>query len=298
MTVVLASSTSTQAELDHAASENWRTPPAAEEVAQVPAKDAPASAPEVEEKDETAAETETAENNESQGPTGRRGRYQRKIDRLVSSNTELESQLTEARRKIEELSAGRETRKPEPQAAGEPKQEQFSSVDEFIKARVQWELKQEQIREQQAEAEERQKELTNSFKRREVELKAEHDDYEQYAYANLTIPTAVLNAIIDMGEEGPDVAYYLGKHPEVAEELCNLSQFSAVRRLGVIATQISKESEKDSHDEKPRIKPPAPVRPVDGSSQPSISLDSDQISPGEYVRIRNQQVRERMGRRR
>ena len=42
------------------------------------------------------------------------------------------------------------------------------------------------------------------------------------------------SAIIEM-ENGPEVAYFLGKNPEICEELCQMSPFEAVRAVGRIA---------------------------------------------------------------
>lgn len=289
MAVVIASATSSQAELDHAVSENWRTPPEAVE------EKAPAEHPD--EGAETAAAMETAEETESKAQPNRTQRRKLALEKLAKQKNDLEAQLNEVRRENEQLRARKEGQ-PEPQIAGEPKQEQYKSIEEYVKALVKYEREQSDLRDQQTALAEQRAGLVKEYKNREAVLKAEVDDYEEVAHSDLIVPQSVLNAIVEMGSEGPDVAYFLGSHPEVCEELCDMTALSAVRRLGVIATEISRKSKSQDSQEEPKTRnsPPPPVRSVSSSTRTAVPLD--QLSGGDYVRIRNQQIAQKNGRRR
>ena len=223
---------------------------------------------------ETAAASETAKEDESKGPISRTERYKRTVAKLAQKATDLEAQLTEARREVEKLRVRPEGQvSPETQPAGEPKQEQFKSVEDYVKALVRWERQQEDIRDQQAVQAEQRNGLVKAYNRRVTELQAEADDFDEVVSQNLVIPNSVLTAVVEMGEQGPDVAYYLGKHPEVCEELLDMTPLSAVRRIERIAIELSEEKPSGSSQQpKTRITPPAPVRSVAGiSSQSSYS---------------------------
>ncbi len=285
MAVTIASTTSTQAQLDHAVSDDWRTSPPVEEAA--------ASAPEGE--GETAGVTETPEEAESKGPK-KKGGFQKKIDRLVSRTTALEVDLEAERRSNAELRArldGKsETRQPEQQvSATKPILANFKTVDEYVEALTDWKIAQkEQVSAQQAEAEDR-REIASLYNRRVAEMRAEHDDFDEVVGQPLQVPEGVIHAIIEM-DNGPAVAYYLGQNPEVCEELASMPWLSAVARVGKISAELSKGQETNSQETKTRPTPPKPVRAVGGTSARS-SIPLDELSGAEYVRVRNQQVRER-----
>lgn len=283
MAVVLTSATSSQAQLDHAASDGWRTPP--EEV------ETPVATQETENA-ETADVSETPEEKEGKEPK-KKGGWQRKIDRLSKRVAELESEKEQMRARLGNDKQP-ETRQPEA-ASVKPSRAQFQNDEEYISALVRYERaeadKQEALQAEAAEL----KEVFDSYNRRVAEAKAEIDDFDEVVGQSVQIPSEVVLAIREM-DNGPYVAYYLGEHPEICEELVNMRPLSAVRRIERISDELSKK-EPDSHDKKPRSTPPPPVRAVSGTSTRS-SIPLDQLSPGEYVRIRNQQVREREGRRR
>lgn len=283
MAVVLTSSTSSQAELDHAASENWRNPP--EEV------EAPVATQETENA-ETADVSETSEEAEGKAPK-KKGGWQRKIDRLSKRVAELESEKEQMRARLGNDKQP-ETRQPE-STPGKPSRNQFQTDEDYISALVRYERAESDKQEAfQAEAAEL-KEVFETYNRRVAEAKAEIDDFDEVVGQSVQVPSEVVLAITEM-ENGPYVAYYLGEHPEICAELANMRPLSAVRRVERISDELSKK-EPDSHEPKPRSTPPPPVRSVAGASTRS-SIPLDQLSPGEFVRVRNQQIRERDGRRR
>jgi hypothetical protein len=285
MSVVISSTTSSQAQLDHAASDDWRTPPAVE-------APEPAPAPEPEEPGGTAAATEPAEETESRK---KKGGFQKKIDRLVSRASALENELEAERRANADLRARlekpSETVAQPVKAEGKPSRVSFKTDEEYIEALTDWKIAQrEAANAQQAEAAER-GEVVAAYNHRVAELRAEHDDFDEVVGQDIQIPLGAIEAIYRLGDEGPEVSYFLGKNPEVCDDLRDMHWMDAVRAVGEIAASLRKEHAKESSPESTtRRTPPPPVRAVGGTSARS-SIALDQLSGAEYVKLRNQEAR-------
>ena len=170
MAVVITSTTSTQKDMDHAASENWRTKPEPEPVD-------PNETPEVVEVEqpEAAAAPEPAET-ESEHPK-RKGGYQKKIDKLSARVRDLENELETERTRGKAPAQPAETPQPVAAAGNKPKQENFSTLDEFIEALADWTTQQRLAKieaEETAKAEaERAKAVFDAYNQRMAEAKVD-----------------------------------------------------------------------------------------------------------------------------
>lgn len=285
--ITISSTTSSVEEMTHAAGDDWR------DITKLPVAPAPeVEAPEVEEtQPETAAAPETAEKQKESKPEKPKTRSQRAIDKLTARNHRLEAELEEARKAPKPA----ESQPSAPAAAppsGPPKLQDFlnagKSADEWADARDAW-------KEQEAERVEREAERKAEFDEYNLgvsELRAKYDDFDEVlAQSDISIPQSVGNAIVEMGKSGSEVAYYLARHPEICEELSGMKTFAAVGRIHAIAAGLSTPA-KSSPEAKTRATPPAPVTPV-GQSSTRSSTPLDQLSPSEYIRIRNKQEAER-----
>jgi hypothetical protein len=277
----LTSMTSTQEEMEHALSENWRTPPQPKEAVAAPAVAEP-EAPEVKEPEKPAV-SEPAESQEQ--PKEKRSGWQKRIDKLTARNHQLAKELEAERAKRAEPAEKAAT----PPEDREPKMLDFKTVEEFLEARDSWKDRQ-QVKQIE---EENRKLVFDTYNDRVEQARGKYEDFDEIVAENskTQIPQSVYLAVVEM-ENGPDVAYYLGKHPEVCDELMDMSQLAAVRRIERIAVQLEsgKPSETPKPNEKP--KPPAPIAPV-GSTATASSVPLDKMAPREFIRIRNQQERDR-----
>jgi hypothetical protein len=90
-------------------------------------------------------------------------------------------------------------------------------------------------------------------------------------------------------DNSPEVAVHLIRNPQLIEDLNRMSPAKAMSRLGRISAQLEPAKE--------RTAPPPPVRSVSGGSA-RTGVPLDELSPGEYVKVRNAQVlaKERGGR--
>jgi hypothetical protein len=172
--MIVASTTATQEEMDHAVSANWRDPIPAkveekvataeveteepvEEVAEEVIEETPVGS---EEEPETASATETEEEQETtteeQRPQKGKGGFQKKIDKLTREKGELAAQLLEFRERftaLEERLAGKPAaaveEKPEAKlpasAKDKPTTDQigtkFKDYEEYNEALIDWKAK-------------------------------------------------------------------------------------------------------------------------------------------------------------
>ena len=270
MAVVLTSTTSPQAELEHGVSEEWRDPfiPEGEKLDE-----------KSEEKPKEEAEAPSAE---ASKPKEHKSGWQKRIDKLTARNHMLESRVAEYEAKGKPV----EEAKPEVKANGEPKLADFqNNLEEFLKARDAW-----KENEGQRTAElERRKATVDTYNQKVSEARGQYDDWDEVVSGSkIIIPQAAVDAVVEL-DNGPDVAYYLAQHPEEAEALMDLS---AIRTIQVIGKLADKVAAANAPPPKPaKVAPPAPLAPVGGSSTRS-SIELDQLSPREYIKIRNKQERE------
>jgi hypothetical protein len=274
--VTISSTTSSQEEMEHAASPNWREPFVPKEAPKV---EAPATQ---ETELETAAAPETAEPQESKP----KSRAQRAIDKLTARNHRLEAELEEARK------AKPAEEKAAPAPSGPPKLQDFLSAgktaDDWADARDAWKAAEET---KQAEAE-RQKATFDQYNKGVSEARGRYEDWDEtVTTATGTIPEAASLAVIEC-DNGADVAYYLAKHPEICEELMEMTPVGAIRRIGKISDSLTPSEKKVSPSEKPRPKPAAPITPV-GSSSTQSSTPLDQLPPREYIKVMNKREADR-----
>jgi hypothetical protein len=225
-------------------------------------------------------ETETTDEEKQDKPKSKGG-FQKRIDRLVKHNTTLEEKIAaleaaKSNGKVEEKEAA-------PAVKGEPKREDFQTEIEYVKALTRWqvkdELRQEREEEEKAQETANNKKIADTYNGRVSEAKSRYDDWDEVINQDIPIPNGVGAAILRM-ENGPDVAYAIGKDAELREELLNMDPLQAIGRAWEISKGLvaeSKASEKEEAAEKeeiPKKKTSGPIEPVTGgTTRSTVALD-------------------------
>lgn len=287
--ITISSTTSSQEELDHAASENWRQP----FVPRGSATPAEAETPGAEETPaETAGESETPENPESKKPEQKpKSKAQRTIDKLTARNHAAEERAAKLEKDLAELRSKQSADKSaSAQPANQPPQlKDFKTPEEWADARDAWKEQQEAATAEQ----ERTKAVYDAYNKGVSEARGRYEDWDETVdSADFYIPQSASVAIIE-AENGPDVCYYLAKHPDEAESLFDLSPVGIVRAISRISDKLASSSPEEKP--KPKSQPPAPLATV-GASATRSSIPLDQLPPRDYIRVRNRQERDRRGR--
>lgn len=248
---------------------------------------------------------ETKEADSDEDKPKHKGGFQKRIDRLIKHQATLEEQLAAAKKANEEYQAklGGKTETKE-SVEGEPKREDFQSDIEYFRALTRWEYKQaraeEKAEEEQKAQMEKQKQVISTYNKRAIEAQSRYDDFLEVVGKNEEpIPAEVGRAIVEDMENGPDVAYFLGKHPEICKEMMEAPKSKAEAMAWKISETIAGENKKqDEKQEEPeekqaaetvkqKSKAPTPITPVSGgTTRSTIPLDKADFQA--YKKLRSQ----------
>lgn len=224
---------------------------------------------EAEAQPEESATSETSDSGEEHKPN----RVQERINKITAEKYAEKRRADELEQRIAEL----QTQVPQQQAeTGDtaPKLEDFD-YDEvaYNKAYIQYEVnKQTQANLKQQEerkAVEEQNKVFANYNQKVATFKEKAADFDQ-KIGNLGViqlPQDVLNAIMS-SDKGPEIAYYLGDHLDVAEQLATSSPALAFMKLGEISAKLG--------TVKTETKPstaPEPIEPVNSGGGISKSVD-------------------------
>lgn len=183
---------------------------------------------------------------------------------LEGRNEELEYELARMKRRMAAIESGdQEAAKPAAAPAVDsekPNRDTFNTYEDWVEAvslynakKALREDKDESLRQQQAV---QQTTVVENWNKSLEGARAKYEDFDTVVGSDLKIPQVAFNAIVD-SPVGPDVAYFLGQHPDIATGLAKLSPVACVRAIGRIEAQFE-------------IKAPAAVTPAGapGASQP------------------------------
>ena len=249
---------------------------------------------EAEELEKEQPEEKTEEKPRQKGWNG----AQKKIDRLVKHNAELETAREADRKRIEELEKGVKKEEPKPKADDEPKLEDFTDEHLYLKALAKWEVKQEMKAEREAQEREAEQAETRAIfdahNQKISAARAKYDDFDETVNESVKTPwqsnsraDVIASQAFQVGliesENGGELIYYLGKHPEELDKLAGLSPARIQMAIGRIADKLEEQEEEseetegeepaEEEEEKPRKKLPTPITPVGkGSARTSRSL--------------------------
>lgn len=221
-------------------------------------------------------------------PKKKGGGFQDRIDKLTRTNYEKDYRI----RQLESELA--KTRKTEPvnldtPLGPKPTLDQFENIEDYDKALSEYSWKKGRLEERQEiqkthEAEKqrqeeyKQLERQSAFYAREQSAKQKYADYAQTVESVGDIIAGnqtVMDFVVD-GEVGTDVAYHLGKNPEVLGQIVKMSPMNALRELIKIEERLK------SPPPKTTTKAPDPVKPVGGRETVSKGLGglaaSDDVS--------------------
>lgn len=232
----------------------------------------------------TVPESATEEQQELQeGEVKLKGGFQKRIDKLTKSNTQLEEEK-EYWRKEALRTQNPEAPKITP-SDKEPSEDDFQTHAEYIKAVARHEAKQAAkeavTAERSAEtAKTQQQKATEAFQAREAEFKAAIPDFDEVMAeaGDVQVSDAVIYEIVS-SENGPQLKYYLAKNPDEAARLSKLNPIQVAREVGRIESRFS-----TSQAEAPPVKTtgaPPPPTPT-GKNSATATKDPGEMSPSEY----------------
>lgn len=258
----------------------------------LPAEDAPEDV-ELQEIDAEESSTEASEEEQPEQPK-KRG-VQKRLDELTA-NWREEQRRAQKLEALLEASLRREPEKPKEQPKApevtEPKAEDFDTYEQYVTALADHRAERkvaealasmEQAR-QQTEAERRQKDTERAFLERVQTFRATATDFDEVAF-NPSLPVSKTMAdAINSSENGPQVLYWLGKHPEEAQRIAALDNPVAVgREIGKVEVRVTLPEPRN------KTSAPPPIAPID-SGGGTASPDPEKMTTDEWLAWRNKQV--------
>lgn len=204
-------------------------------------------------------------------------RRQRAIDKATK---DLQAQLRQANERLAALEGKGGAAKSEPavvKVPEAPKREAFKTDAEYDEAMFDYRYKLRRAKEEAESAENAQKaQLETNWKNYQdqvAEFKEEHDDWDEVVNQKIPLHESVYLAVIEQAN-GAQVTYYLGKHPDYARKLAEMSPLSAVMEVGRLAERLKTGAPRPGEagsgaKTKPKPKLPEPVTPVSTSATSS-----------------------------
>lgn len=200
--------------------------------------------------------------------TGGKRRNRRTAQERIGQLTRRAKELEEENRRLREATA-----KP-------PKEEDFPSYDEFQKAQAKHAAR-EAMADDYAETAKRYSEQAMQAKRadwaeRVTEFKARAADYDTVVgNPNLPITQSMAETLYEMDDDGPALAYFLGKNPHEAARLASMSPAAAAIQMGRMAERLKAPPRRTASSA------PPPVGPVTAGGG-STEKDPEKMSFAEY----------------
>lgn len=240
-------------------------------------------------------------------------KFLKRLDKLTAEKSAAERLAAELKGRLEEV----EKRPPSaptkteieakaPESTPKPTPDKFETYEDYVEALSDWKYEQRVLKAQQEEEKEAitayQKEVSATYNQHAEAAKEKYEDWaETIAASDLVLPPGVGDAIIEL-ENGPDVAYFLAKHPEEGQKLLEMSPQRAIAEVGRISLKIA-EPEKPAQaapttnvDRQPIVsKAPAPVAQLKGhGAKPSLSerdWSDPNVPQADYIKWRNEQAK-------
>ena len=312
--VTVASTTDSQEAVDAAANygivtaqpaaapaeETVETPSSDAEEAETVARSEPAreEEPEEEEPSEPAEEEEEPEQ-EAMGKTRRK--LLRTVSRLNRERYDLKERLEIAEEKLRRFDE-RGSKEPAPAAAppGRPDKDKYANVDDYVQDMVKWTLEERARLDTQQKIEQYKQEAFANYNRELENARDTYSDFDDVLRQEMTIPELARDVMFEM-DNGPEVAYYLGTHPETVGKLLEYNapfrrggQARIVAELYKISDQLGESSQSapvksNGSSKTTRTAPrrPEPIEPVRGGSA-KVAVDPDKLPFRAFVRWREE----------
>ena len=255
---------------------------------------------EVVEAEAEAAETEEVEESEAESPSAdeqnvekKSDPFQERIDKLTRRFRETERDLDlvakerdEALRKLQELDVPRtESKTLADFDHDEDKYREYL----FTEAEKRAEGVAKRVVDGYESGRESDKVL-EQYHSRERTFASTVDDFDSVVYDEGLKISPVMAAEIRASELGPELAYHLGKNPDIATRISSLSERAAVREMVLLETKL--QTAKSAKAKVVSDAPPPPPKKVK-SGDPGTEKDPAKMSDNEFRKWRERQIANR-----
>jgi hypothetical protein len=229
---------------------------------------------------------EQQEPEEHKEPAKKPTRKQRAIDKATRD-------LRDQNRRLEERLAALEGKKPAAEVEARiqiPDRAKFKSDADYEEAMFDYRYQVRRAKELQQQTQNataaQLKENLENYQSAVADFKDEHDDWDDVVNQAIPIHESVYLAVMEL-ENGPDVTYYLGKHPDYARRLAEMSPLSAAMEVGRLSSRLKTGAPDPSAagngaTRKPKTRLPEPVKPVSTAATSSTLTSAEAAKKRDY----------------
>lgn len=197
---------------------------------------------------------------------------QARFNKLTAEKYAERRKREEAEKKLAEYEKGNQNQST-PQTATEPTLEQFDYDEEkyqsaLIDFKVQQGIQNATQNQQQTQQNEKpviDPVIQETFNTQLTEFQKQASDYQDVIQNIPELPDHTFNAVM---QAGPKVAYYLGKHLDIADELASLDPVNGVMKIGQISAQLSAKPQPVKTSAAPE-----PIEPIGSGGGGSKSIE-------------------------
>lgn len=286
------------------------TKPAPKEEAKVEKKDDAAPSLEGKKPEESATPEQPDDSSASDEPKKAKG-VQKRIDELVRQREEEKAEKLRLLAIVEGFNKPKqepEAKQDEDQAPQKPVRESFGTTDEYVAAladyadaKATWSSEKavkEALANQAKQSEQRQieagqKAAQEAYAKRVEDATKEYPDYKEVAESpDVTVSIPMAHAILQ-SEHGPKIAYHLGKNPEEAKRISQLSPPVQLIEMGLIVARLTAPAASPAPLKPVVSAAPKPLKPLESKSEPAAKSPQDMNMDeyAEYVRQRDKPQR-------
>lgn len=245
----------------------------------------PGEDPASSEVEETTPEPKKEDDPPSDGielPPPKKKTAQDRIDELTKKRREAEREAERLRRQLSE----KKTETPKASADGRPKIENFETQEEYEDALFEW--RDTQLRSRQV-AEKAKADTEAAMTRFEDKAKSIREVYEDFdEVIEAPVFSDVMKDVILKSDEGPLVAYYLGKNQEHALQIASLPANLQIYEIGKLETKLLIAQKTRKATSAP---PPISTSGMGGGTAP---VDESKLSDDEWYAIEKKRRMERL----
>jgi len=248
-------------------------------------EDDEAAKSESDEDDETAladADEDDADGDEEAKPKSRKRRR-----RASGNERRLQAETKALQARIARLEASTQAAN-QPATQSEPKQEDFTDYAEYVAARAEWKVAQnQQRRDSEVARTHAQRAFQSSVETFEVRCDEARDRIADFDDAikginDIELSPAMTHILVE-SENGPDMAYHLAKNPQKTRQIARMNPVQAAVELGRISAVVTPAS-------KPKPRSPSRATKIVQGSGGTPALNLDKLSYDEYVSERRKQA--------
>lgn len=226
--------------------------------------------PAVEIPKETVEEVQEAEKPKEDG-------FQKRINKVTADKWEATRRAEAAEAKLAEMQQA-------PKQSAEPTLEDFDYDEQkFNSALIDYkvDLKAQSLQQQQqdSQAEQQKARTTQKFTENSAKFAEGKPDFNEVLGKVPTLQPAVLNELMSR-ENGPELAYFLGTHADIADSIINMNPVAAGIKIGEISRKLA---------EPKQIKPSSAPDPIEAVTSGGVveSDISDEMSISDWMAKHN-----------